>query len=264
MNTIKKGTDKVKDIMVLCKLLGIDVVNVFDDYIKDKVIEFQKQHSLDPDGIVGPKTWFELFIQDRLCNESSTEILESDYDWAGLYMDCEPAALKAVVEVETGGRDGFISPGKPIILFEGHIFWKQLKNEGIDPEPLQKTHPGIVYPKWTKEHYLGGAREYERFDEACSISRPAAINSTSFGIFQVMGFNYKVCSCNSIDDFYNKMCESEFRQFTLGLEFIRNSGLQKYLKNKDWAGFAKRYNGPGYAQNKYDTKLANAYNKYKK
>ena len=32
---------------------------------------------------------------------------------------------------------------------------------------------------------------------------------------------------------------------------MKNSGCLKNLKEKDWAGFAKKYNGPGYAQNAY-------------
>jgi len=31
------------------------------------------------------------------------------------------------------------------------------------------------------------------------------------------------------------------------------------LKSKDWAVFARRYNGPGYQANAYDKKLARAY-----
>ena len=31
------------------------------------------------------------------------------------------------------------------------------------------------------------------------------------------------------------------------------------LQNKNWAEFARRYNGPAYAQNRYDEKLAEAY-----
>lgn len=34
------------------------------------------------------------------------------------------------------------------------------------------------------------------------------------------------------------------------------------MKNKDWAKFAKSYNGPAFAQNKYDEKLAKVYKKY--
>jgi hypothetical protein len=34
------------------------------------------------------------------------------------------------------------------------------------------------------------------------------------------------------------------------------------LQAKNWAEFAKRYNGPAYAQNRYDEKLAKAYAKF--
>lgn len=264
MKTVKIGSKDENTISTLCELLGVEKRSSFDEEIKSEVINFQRDHNLDADGIVGPKTWFELFISYRLKNDNSRDILDSDYDWAGKYLDCEPESLKAVVKVETGGRDGFISPGKPIILFEGHIFWKQLKQRGIDPVKYSKSFPNIVYEKWTKKYYLGGAREYERFEQACSISESAAISSTSFGIFQIMGFNYKLCSCNTPEIFYSRMCESEFIQFTLGLEFIRNQKLNKYLAEKNWDSFAYKYNGPGYKENKYDTKLQKAYIEFKK
>ena len=60
------------------------------------------------------------------------------------------------------------------------------------------------------------------------------------------------------------MCESHFQQFILGVEFIRNNNLHKYLERKDRASLAKSYNGPGYKSNSYDVKLENAYKKYKK
>lgn len=262
MKTIKIGTNDVKEVMTLCELLGIDVVNVFDEYVKEKVIEFQKENNLDPDGVVGPKTWFHLFVQDRLKKYSTGNILDTDYEWAGKYLDCETAAIKAVIVVETGDCKGFIAPGKPKILFEGHIFWGELKKRGYDPEELQKDHPTIIYPKWTKKYYSNPEGEYKRFEEACSIDKEAAICSTSYGLFQIMGFNYPVCSSTSPEELYKLMSESEFRQFTLGLEFIKNSGLSKYIVKKDWAGFAKRYNGSGYKQNQYDIKLEKAYKEY--
>ena len=60
------------------------------------------------------------------------------------------------------------------------------------------------------------------------------------------------------------MCESEFRQFILGIEFIRSQGLNKYLSSHDWVKFAEKYNGPLQAQNKYSDKLEKAWEKYNK
>ena len=45
--------------------------------------------------------------------------------------------------------------------------------------------------------------------------------------------------------------------------FVRANGLADELQRKDWAGFASRYNGPGYAANQYDVKMAEAYARLK-
>lgn len=262
MKTIKEGYSG-SEVQRLCELLGCPKVTVFDEALKLKVVEFQKSNSLTPDGIVGPKSWLRLFTKDRMKRNSSLDIVDSDYTWAAEYLDCEPAAIKAVKDVETSGRSGFEAPSKPQILFEGHIFWKELKDRGIDPQIWNKKYPSIVYPKWTKQYYKGGLGEYTRLETAESINKEAALESISVGLFQILGQNYKSCSCSSVIEFWGLMCESQFQQFVLGIEFIRSNNLNLYLAKKDWAEFASRYNGPGYKSNAYDTKLATAYKKYK-
>lgn len=178
-------------------------------------------------------------------------------------MGCEPAALKAVQQVETGGRGGFFSPGRPAILFEGHIFWTQLKKRGSNPEDYVKGNENILYPKWEKGHYKGGIGEYDRLEQARKINREAADASASWGMFQIMGFNYAACGEESIESFVRSMCESEFKQLLLTANFIKkNSQMLQALQARDWAVFAKCYNGPAYAQNRYDVKLEAAYQKY--
>jgi hypothetical protein len=43
------------------------------------------------------------------------------------------------------------------------------------------------------------------------------------------------------------------------VRFIRINGLAKPLIDLNWAEFARRYNGPDYAKNAYDAKMAAAY-----
>ena len=62
---------------------------------------------------------------------NSGRLIDEDFTQVAELLGCEPAALKAVQQVETGGRGGFFSPGRPAILFEGHIFWTQLKKMRI-------------------------------------------------------------------------------------------------------------------------------------
>lgn len=177
----------------------------------------------------------------------------------------EPALLKAVQLVESGSYDGFLKSGKVQILFEGHIFYK-LISEVHGPSMAKKIaseYPNICYPKWDRTKYLGGEKEWNRLEKARSIfsDQDLANQSASWGMFQIMGFNYKLCGCESVNQFVELMANSREDQFILGVNFMQNSGCLKYLVNHEWAKFAKAYNGPGYTQNKYDTKLENAYKK---
>lgn len=194
---------------------------------------------------------------------NSGRLIDEDFTQVAELLGCEPAALKAVQQVETGGRGGFFSPGRPAILFEGHIFWTQLKKRGSNPEDYVKGNENILYPKWEKGHYKGGIGEYDRLEQARKINREAADASASWGMFQIMGFNYAACGEESIESFVRSMCESEFKQLLLTANFIKkNSQMLQALQARDWVVFAKCYNGPAYAQNRYDVKLEAAYQKY--
>lgn len=177
----------------------------------------------------------------------------------------EPALLKAVQIVEAAGRDGFLSDGRPQILFEGHIMYKEFhkKFPDRDLDYLCKRFSMVFYPKWDKSKYFGGLGEYKRLELAKEIDEECALKATSWGMFQIMGFNHNLCGCKDVFDFVHKMSESHEKQLELMYYFMNNSGCLKELKEKDWAGFAKKYNGPGYAQNAYDQKLRNAYENFK-
>ena len=58
------------------------------------------------------------------------------------------------------------------------------------------------------------------------------------------------------------MKRSEYDQLRLFANYIRNTGLVKYLQAKNWAAFAKIYNGPSYASRAYHTRMAAAYKRY--
>lgn len=103
--------------------------------------------------------------------------------------DISFAVMKAVIEVESKG-EAFLSDGRPKILFEGHKFWYWLKQHKKDPEEHTKGNEDILYPRWTREYYLGGTREYDRFKRAFNLDPVAAVYATSWGMFQVLGENF--------------------------------------------------------------------------
>lgn len=260
-SVIKLGSkgDLVKYLQEILKSLGHLELVIDGDFGRRTdlaVKDFQEMHDLEADGIVGSKTW-------KVLEENSLCLVESDYERAAKELGVEVAVIKSVKEVETGGRGGFLSPHRPVILFEGHIFWNELAKRGIDPLQHARGNEEILYNKWTQSHYLGGTKEYYRLERAMGIDRGAALCSASWGLFQIMGFNYKSCGCESVEEYVSRSKMSEGAQLDLFVEFIKSNKLDKYLREKDWAGFAKKYNGPGYRENKYDEKLEAAYKKYR-
>ncbi len=257
--------DEVKKLQEILISLNYKLIadGIFGKNTENAVMDFQKSMDLSPDGIVGKGTWGCLLDNDAI-ELRPNRLTEEDFIRAAKTLNVEVAAIKAVQEVETGGRKGFFKDGMPSILFEGHIFWVQLKKVGIDPEQYSVGNEDILYRKWTKAHYLGGMKEYDRLNKAIQINHLAALSSASWGAFQIMGFNYSSCGCNSVEQFVKIMQESEGAQLTLFTKFILTNKLDKPLRELNWAEFARRYNGPRYAENKYDVKLERAYKLYAK
>jgi hypothetical protein len=195
--------------------------------------------------------------------DNSKLLTESDILNCAKELHLEPACIKAVLAVETNGK-GFLPTGDPVILFEGHIFWQQLVKRNIKPENYTRDNSDILYPKWTKQYYFGGIKEYSRLLRAKLINEEAALCSTSFGLFQIMGFNFHACGFNTVKDFVSAMELNEGEQLKAFAKLLKFNGWLQKLQDKDWAGFARCYNGPGYAQNQYDKKLEQAYNKFSK
>jgi hypothetical protein len=170
------------------------------------------------------------------------------------------AALQAVAEVESGGAGFTVIDGKsqPVILWEPHIFWRELNKQGIQP-----VRSDICYPTWGEKPYpKGQAAQHERLQRGVAIHREAALRSASYGKFQICGFNYRLCGYNSLQDFINDMYKDEQGHLKAFCGFIVSTGLLKHLKAKDWENFSRGYNGPGYAKNNYHKKMKAAYLKY--
>lgn len=256
------------------------------------VCMFQKENGLKPDGIAGKDTWSALGVPGgnhepagegdpstvagnaaHLRQETPArstpaslpgEPERPDYAAIATLLDVEEAAVRAVCEIESGGRSGFLPDGRPIILFEGHIFWRELKKRGIDPEKYSEAYSDVLFPKWDKSKYKGGAAEHNRLERAMALNEEAALCSASWGMFQIMGFNYKLCGYASVHEYVQAIKSDAGNHLLSFARFLKNTGIDQPLRKLDWAGFAVKYNGPGYRQNQYDVKLQQAYMKYKK
>ena len=188
-------------------------------------------------------------------------ITEQAFKDSATLLGVEPAVIKAVAEVESSG-DGFLPTGHPKILFEPHKFWQQLKARGIDPTKITGASD-ILYKDWGSKPYGKNSAQPERLERAIKINKDAALSSASWGKFQVMGFNYELAGFATLDAFVAAMHIDEDQHLHAFVNFVKNKNLVQYLVTKNWPKFAEGFNGSGYKQNKYDEKLAAAYNKFK-
>jgi len=206
----------------------------------------------------------EVASVDTLNTGEVTEIIrltEDDYREVAEELDVEVAAIKAVVEIEAGkSHQGFSAPGKPLINFDLTMFRRFAGRRGINLSKYYKTHPSV----FSRTRRSNQAQAHRRLQAARSIHNATAVEGTFWGMFQIGGFNWKKCGASGIDEFVMLMSRSERDQLNLFARFITNSGLVKALKTKNWAAFAKGYNGPSYARRGYHTRMAAAYAKYKR
>ena len=158
----------------------------------------------------------------------------------------DPYFTYAVAMIESNGR-GYRNNGFPIIRFEKHVFIKYLKKNKATQQLIRKA-----------ENIKGSG--WDAYQAALKINSTYAKLSTSFGMFQIMGFNHAVVGYETIDEFVTAMEESVENQIVAFCIFVMANHLQNAIKNKKFADFAIKYNGPNYFTNSYDTKLEDIYN----
>lgn len=218
------------------------------------IMACRSQHQLE--GVVVVDT----AVSDTLAKS----LTEADYQEVAKALGVEVAAIKAVVDIEAGlAHEGFWKEDRPLINFDLSVYRKRAAKRKVNLDKYQKSHAVIFAKPNTKKYgsYQGG--QHARLDAAMSIDSISAIEGTFWGMFQIGGFNYKLCGTESPQEFVRLMSRSERDQLDLFAKLLVNTKMVEPLRKLDWAGFARRYNGPSYASRGYHTRLAKAYNKYK-
>lgn len=172
-----------------------------------------------------------------------------------------------LIDVEAAGS-GFDAEGRPKMLFEPHIFYREL---GAGANRDRAVKEGLAYPKWMKNYPKDS---YGRLAAAMKIDEAAALRSASWGASQVLGDNFKLAGFTSEYDMVNAMCEDEEHHIEAMVQFCKNSGIDDDLRAlaaltrpttpADCVPIARVYNGAGYAANRYHEKMATAHNKWRK
>lgn len=186
-----------------------------------------------------------------------SKLSDEDFEIVADELGVEVAAIKAVVEIEAGkAMKGFAAPGVPVINFDASMYRIYRKKA-----PDRSGDKNAKVPAGLSGYAL---REWTQLTNARKKNSDGADMGTFWGMFQIGGFNYKLCGCKTVKEFVAVMSESEFSQLELFAKFISATGYLADLKAKNWAGFARKYNGAGYRARGYHTRMAAAYKKYSK
>ncbi len=169
----------------------------------------------------------------------------------------DPAALLALVEIESGGKVSVRIDGvpRPLIRFEGHYFDRRLSGT----KRARARSEGLASPKaGAVKNPRGQAARWAMYRRAAEIDPKAAIESVSWGIGQVMGAHWAWLGHASADALFDEANGGLEGQLRLMLRFVEKSGIMPHLKARRWRDVARIYNGPAYARHAYHTKLAAA------
>ncbi len=250
----------------LAPLFGPAVTGICDAGTVNAITAFQASAAalLKPDGVVSPhgftikqlaraaipKPSHPIFTQ-TVFTPSTAALTPADYAAAAKSLACEAAAIQAVAETETK-QAAFDAAGRPTILYERRIFRR------LTRAAYAATHPDISSDE--KGNYGAFSAQYPKLTRAAVLDEQAALQSASWGAFQIVGEYYAQAGFGAVADFVTAMMQSQRRHLDAFVAFIAaDAPMLKALQTLNWAGFARLYNGPDYATNAYDTKMAQNY-----
>lgn len=204
--------------------------------------------SLAVDGVAGAQT--KAALLSVFANKNAPAATNADIIQIAERIGCSSKQVRAVAAVESGGA-AFDKAGRPKILFERHYFHRLTEGRwSVTPYSDPKAG-GYMVDSWDK---LAAAAARDPW---------AAFQSASWGKFQVMGAHWKALGYASPLEMAWALREDEVAHYDALARFVKVNGLADDMARlstnaADNVGFARGYNGPGYAKYAYDRKLAEA------
>ena len=162
----------------------------------------------------------------------------------------EYQVIQAIEAVESGGNPS-------AVRFEPHIWHKKYSEFGVSvaDRDLMSFTPNSDVP-FSK---VASETNEAAFNRALEINPALAVHSTSFGLYQVMGYNfadYKTTAKQKVEGF---RADPELVSYGLLLKWFEgNPKAKQAAKDKDFMLLAKYYNGPANV-NVYGPRMAAEY-----
>ncbi|MBF8164038.1 DUF3380 domain-containing protein [Pseudomonas mendocina] len=194
------------------------------------------------------------------------ELSDADIRSAARDLNCEPGLIYAIARQESA-HSSFIAIDDekiPSILYERHKFKSLSQNPSFG-----ETNPEIYGPPYKRARldksgkYIvlktgeeisindaygpTGRFQYERLITAYHLNENAALQSCSWGKFQIMGFNYAAAGFSNVKDFTRAMSLSDAEHIKAFLKFAKsNANLLRGLRERNFELIAAGHNGDGW------------------
>ena len=177
--------------------------------------------------------------------------------------------LHAIIDTESRGA-GFDGKKRPKILFEPHVFYRNLSGAKRD----QAVKAGLAYPNWGTKPYGKESEQYGKLIRAIAIDETAALKACSWGLMQVLGENHKAAGYATPQAMVLAFLDDEEKHLEAAVRFMEKVGigaelralakLKRPITAEEAVPVVEKYNGPGFRKNKYHSKFAASYNKWRK
>lgn len=259
VKTVQLLLNANKDITSSSDELKVDGYIGEKTIIKIKIFQEKVVKLSNPDGIISPHGPTMRRLHGNIVptknvsislDTTASQVTDEMYVSMAKALNCEPAAIKAVVMSETK-QSPFDASGRPTILYERHYFSK------LTDQKYDKSHPDISGKPY--EHYGKFSEQYDKLNKAIALDRSAALQSASWGAFQIMGSNYSTSGYANIEAFVQGMNTISGQVYAFVNHVSHTPTLLNAIRTKNWASFARYYNGKDYKKNNYDVKLSRNY-----
>lgn len=174
-----------------------------------------------------------------------------------------PAALDAIKRAESGGF-GWFRDGRIKMLPEPHWFLRKLSKSDRSRAIRTRVATTTSFAKTKASgHYRrmkGASPRYALFEKWRAIDEEAAFQACSWGTYQIMGFNHKICGYPTAKAMVEDFLNGEKAQLEAFVRFLLAKGLKEPIRKLDFRRVALKYNGSGQVTH-YSRIIRNWYNK---
>lgn len=190
-------------------------------------------------------------------------LTNENFKWIADEIGCEPEMVIAVSKVECK-REPFDGDGFPAILFEKHVFYRNLEPQSLAVEYARK-YPDICGRRGYGRGRYGSYDEQRiRFSKAFKLNNQAAMEGCSWGPFQELGENWEGLGFKNVGEMIDTMKNGLYGASVVFIKSIKMRNLNSPMKKRQYALIARRYNGAGYAEFNYDGQIEDQYEIAKK